>query len=64
MLLRRVGQARGLQRFRHEIGIGAAAEVLALERVGDAEGLVERARHGAQPGAAAQEQGAVDVEED
>ena len=35
-----------------------------LKRVGDAEGLLERARHGAQPGAPAQQQGAVDIKQD
>jgi hypothetical protein len=63
MLLRRVRQPRGLQRLRDEIRIGAAAEVLALERVGDPEGLIERARHGAQSGPAAQEQSPINIKE-
>src|SRR5262245_59634526 len=64
VLLRRVGQSRLLQRLRDQVRVGAAAEVLAGKRVGDAEGLVEGARHGAEPGTAAQEQGAVDIKKD
>ena len=57
MVLRRVGQACLLQRLRHEEGIRAAAERLALERLGDAERRREGPRHGAQAGAPAQEVG-------
>ena len=64
VLLERVGHSRLLQRLRHQVGVRAAAEMLAGKRVGDAEGLFEGARHGAKPGAAAQEQGAVDVKKD
>ena len=61
VLLGGVGQSGALQRFRHQVRIGSPAERLPCKRVRDAKGLVERSRHGAQSGPAAQEQRAVDI---